>query len=123
MKMTRKGFTLVEIMIVVAIIGLLAAIAVPNFIQARAAAGRTGCLDQLGKFDSAAVTFWELDGAPLNNHVWPTSIGAMDTYFAGGTAPTTCPMDGAVGYTFTAATAAEPPYVSCPTHGSTAGRP
>jgi len=37
-KLTKKGFTLVEIMIVIAILGLLAAIAIPNFIKARDAA-------------------------------------------------------------------------------------
>ncbi len=113
----KRGFTLVEIMIVVAIIGLLAAIAVPNFIQARTAAGRTACLDQLGKFDSAVVTYWE-----NNNHTWPTQISDCNAYFAGGTAPTTCPMDSTVAYTWQAATATEPPYVTCGTHGGTAGR-
>ena len=48
-----KGFTLVEIMIVVAIIGLLAAIAVPNFIQARNSARSSTCINNLRLIDSA----------------------------------------------------------------------
>jgi prepilin-type N-terminal cleavage/methylation domain-containing protein len=49
----RGGFTLVEIMIVVAIIALLAAIAVPNFLRARKRSQATRCLEDLRMLDSA----------------------------------------------------------------------
>ena len=52
-KKNTAGFTLVEIMIVVAIIGLLAAIAVPNFVQARTNARRGTCINNLRLIDAS----------------------------------------------------------------------
>ena len=49
------GFTLVEIMIVIAIIGLIAAIAIPNFIQARSQSQATMCTQWLERINGAKI--------------------------------------------------------------------
>ncbi len=56
----QQGFTLVEIMIVVAIIGLLAAIAIPNFVHARARAQQNACINNMRQL-AGAVNQWAME--------------------------------------------------------------
>src|SRR6185295_1218887 len=69
----KAGFTLVEIMIVVAIIGLLAAIAIPNFIRARATSQTNACINNLRQIDGA-VQQWALE----NNKASTDAVGLTD---------------------------------------------
>ena len=88
---TRKsGFTLVEIMIVVAIIGLLAAIAIPNFVKARTTAQKNACIANLKQIDGA-VQQWALEQKKVSSDTVATSD--ITSFLKGGTIPA-CPAGG-----------------------------
>jgi prepilin-type N-terminal cleavage/methylation domain-containing protein len=61
----RRGFTLVEIMIVVLIMGILMSIAVPSFIQARQSGRKSSCLANLKAIETAKEQ-WAMDNKKAN---------------------------------------------------------
>jgi prepilin-type N-terminal cleavage/methylation domain-containing protein len=109
-KTSRKaGFTLVEIMIVVAIIGLLAAIAIPNFIKARATSQQNACINNLRQIDGA-INEWALETGQSNG----ASVGGVATVSAyiklnSNNSVPGCPANG----TYTVTTVGANPQVTC----------
>jgi type IV pilus assembly protein PilA len=75
MRLTKKGFTLVEIMIVVSIIVLLAAIAIPNLLRSRISANEAAAIAALKTLSAAAETYF-MSQVPM---AYPPSLAALSS--------------------------------------------
>lgn len=94
-KTNRKaGFTLVEIMIVVAIIGLLAAIAIPNFVKARTTAQKNACINNLRQIDGAKEQ-WALE---TKKSAGSATVDTEVNQYIKGNATPKCPAGGTYTY-------------------------
>lgn len=75
------GFTLVELMIVVVILGALAAIAIPRILQSTSAAKANACATNIDILNTQIELYYQ------NNGVWPNNLGNVTkdkTYFPDG---------------------------------------
>ena len=95
-RLNKKGFTLVEIMIVVAIIALLAAIAVPNLLTARRTANEAAAKATVRSLSTAAEVY-----STSHSGAYPANIGELTEFIS--SAANYCPAQTVQGYTYTCA--------------------
>jgi type IV pilus assembly protein PilA len=96
MKKTSSGFSLIELLIVVAIILIIAAIAIPNLLRSKIAANQASCVGSLRTLNTAEITYSStynigysstlLDlGPATGTNPTATSAGLIDSVLAAGT--------------------------------------
>jgi prepilin-type N-terminal cleavage/methylation domain-containing protein len=90
----KQGFTLTEIMIVVSIIGLLASIATPSFINARSTSRMNACINNLRQL-TGAKDQWAMENA--KGETEPVVMNEVSLYMKGGIP--TCPSGGTYNFT------------------------
>ena len=107
----KAGFTLIEIMIVVAIIGLLATIAIPNFVRARTTSQVNACINNLRQIDGA-IQMWALETQQVSTAI--PNRSSITPYLGIGSAGTwpACPANG----NYTINQVATPPTCSIANH-------
>ncbi len=106
-KNSKKGFSLIELLIVVAIILIIAAIAIPNLLRSRIAANEASAVGSLRTINTAEITYNTTYGATVGfaalSAMGPTSgAGVSPTSTAAGLLDATLAAGSKSGYSFTA---------------------
>lgn len=90
----KRGFTLIEIMLVVGVIGMLCAIAIPAFVKARTSSQESVCISNLRQVHSAKEQWAMINNKPDGVSV---DVNAVDEFIKGSGSPE-CPSSGTYVY-------------------------
>ena len=107
-KLNKKGFTLIELMIVIAIIAILAAILVPNFVKARAQGQLTACKSNLKNLGTACEMF-----AADHNGRYPADLSTDVKNLGYMKVLPDCPLTPGTAYTYTSQSNPDYYYLLC----------
>jgi prepilin-type N-terminal cleavage/methylation domain-containing protein len=116
MKRGSPGFSLIELLIVVAIILIIAAIAIPNLLRSRIAANQASAVGSLRTLNTAEITYATTYntgytsclgalGPPTSGNPTSTAAGLIDSVLAGGTATASSSNKSGYSFLYTAGTA------------------
>jgi prepilin-type N-terminal cleavage/methylation domain-containing protein len=105
MKKSSKGFSLIELLIVVAIILIIAAIAIPNLLRSRIAANQASAVGSLRTLNTAEITYSSTYNQGFSQTLGylapPSTAGANPNATAAGLIDSVLAMGSKSGYTFT----------------------
>jgi len=118
----EKGFTLIELMVVILILGILVAIAVPIFNNARASAWQRTCQANLRTLDGAVQTYAADNPGATFPQNYPQNYTDLENALKGKYVKEMphCPQDSSKDYVVTPASGNTlPPIISCPNDSAT----
>jgi prepilin-type N-terminal cleavage/methylation domain-containing protein len=103
MKKSNKGFSLIELLIVVAIILIIAAIAIPNLLRSRIAANQASAVGSLRTLNTAEITYsstFNVGFSSSMGYLGPGAAGANPTSTAAGLIDSVLSVGSKSGYNF-----------------------
>ena len=104
MKERKEGFTLIELIMVIVILGILAAVAIPKFVDLSSNATKNSCRSMEGNIASACSIYYANEASRKTTGHFPDSVSTLMTYALEADTWPVCPGGNHMGYVYDPAT-------------------